>query len=279
MSSGDQLRCAEVEGMGPRHPYSGDVGQRGQHEGPGELHQRVTGSGDHQRRRVEQVQVGQRGVARHRLEQGQALQSAEPEVVARGDRQHRDRLAEAVLGHLTERAAERLVVGTSGGRDQDRTLDPVREAGRQLDDDRAAQRVPDQDGFLDPPPRRGRRPGPGPGPAGRGRAAGAGSGPSPGDPARRSGSARRGSPPSARGRSPRCRSRARARWCPPPAPQDGGTGGTTAGDRRSATPAPVAPAATGQGSRCPDWAIEDRPDRVRPSRSLPLACASCWSAA
>ncbi len=140
----DQFGFAVVEGVRPAHLHRLDVRQAGEDVGAVDPHERVAVSSDHERGHDQVPHPFERRVAGHRLEQRQAPERAEPEVVANRDRQHRWGLAEPVNGHLPQRPGKWLVVGPAGRRDQDGVGDAVGERGRDLDDDRAAQRVADQ---------------------------------------------------------------------------------------------------------------------------------------
>ena len=75
------------------HLHGVDVGQAGEDVDAVDVDERVAVAGDHQRGHDQVRQAFERRVAGHRLEQRPAPEHAEPQVVANGDGQHRQRFA------------------------------------------------------------------------------------------------------------------------------------------------------------------------------------------
>ena len=114
MSSAISSGAVVVQGVRPGDTDGVDVRQRGEHVHAVEPHEGVAISGDHQRRNGQAWEPLQRRVPRHRLEQRQAAQQPEAQVVASGDRDQRERLAEPVDEHLSNRPGKWAVVRSPG---------------------------------------------------------------------------------------------------------------------------------------------------------------------
>ena len=236
---GDQFGRAVVQSVRPRHDDDVEVREHRQHVSAVDSYERIALTDDDQRGHDEVRQPLQGRVAGHRLEQRQALEHSEPEVVADCDRDHRQRLSRSVHRHLAERSAEWSVVRAAGRRDQHRPLDAVGERRRELDDDRATERVADERRLLDADgvavghqgprqPRQVER-----------SVRVACSVPSRAGRARTCCGAERGGRRWARGTYPRSRTRGRARSSRPPDRRRGRHGETSASRRRSPNRAPT----------------------------------------